>query len=301
MAAQCDASQCDNPACLGASAALAAGRAHAREHSGNGWTVRATKAPILSVAKRSLSEASHVAWKRELGLGQFAGQELPEALYGSSALELRHDASGVRLSFCALEALRAWAALGEAPIPHRSRSQPPAEWDWTFTSPYRGATAVAALGEDCPAAPDGASFYGGGGGAGEDAARGPAALRRPTCKCVFGRAPLFSNPAAPAGAVLDAPSPPPPPPWENAEGEIVDIESLLAAERGAPVFEETVDLWRDDLDPHSFAFFRVRVRVHGTFWVAFSRFFVRVNGARPPGVPQCFLLFLKMVRDGASP
>ena len=41
-----------------------------------------------------------------------------------------------------------------------------------------------------------------------------------------------------------------------------------------------MDLWRDDLDPHSFGFFRVRVRAHERFWVAYSRFFIRVNGVR---------------------
>lgn len=90
---------------------LASGKPAVRDYASPtcGWAVRCTKAPILSVAKRSLSSESHVAWKRELGLGAYGGMELPAALYGRSALELRHGASGVRLSFCALEALRAWA------------------------------------------------------------------------------------------------------------------------------------------------------------------------------------------------
>ncbi|KAH8053463.1 hypothetical protein JL720_14670 [Aureococcus anophagefferens] len=179
---------------------LASGKPAVRDYASPtcGWAVRCTKAPILSVAKRSLSSESHVAWKRELGLGAYGGMELPAALYGRSALELRHGASGVRLSFCALEALQPAA---------------PAEWDWTFTTPYRGATAVADFGDGVPAEPDGASFYDGGDGGGGAAGRGA----RPACK-------------------------------------------------------------RDDLDPHSFAFFRVRVRFAGKFWVAFSRFFIRVNG-----------------------
>ena len=269
---------------------LASGKPAVRDYASPtcGWAVRCTKAPILSVAKRSLSSESHVAWKRELGLGAYGGMELPAALYGRSALELRHGASGVRLSFCALEALRAWAALGAEPARHRNAAAP-AEWDWTFTTPYRGATAVADFGDGVPAEPDGASFYDGGDGGG--GAAGPAALRRPTCKCVFGRKPLLGGDEAAAAAPPPA-APPPPPPW-RATAEAVDIERLLLANPAPPPFEDSVELWcvfqllwnlqtycrrRDDLDPHSFAFFRVRVRFAGKFWVAFSRFFIRVNG-----------------------
>ncbi len=83
--------------------ALAKGRAITTTHANNGWTIRATRAPILSVAKRSLAADSQVAWKRELGLGRATNQELPEALYGRNLLALRHDASGVRLAFDARE------------------------------------------------------------------------------------------------------------------------------------------------------------------------------------------------------
>ena len=100
--------------------ALAKGRAITTTHANNGWTIRTTRAPILSVAKRSLAADSQVAWKRELGLGRATNQELPEALYGRNRLALRHDASGVRLAFDAREALRSWALLDAEPIPHRS-------------------------------------------------------------------------------------------------------------------------------------------------------------------------------------
>ena len=100
--------------------ALAKGRAITTTHSNNGWTIRTIRAPILSVAKRSLAADSQVAWKRELGLGRATNQELPEALYGRNILALRHDASGVRIGFDAREALRSWALLDAEPIPHRS-------------------------------------------------------------------------------------------------------------------------------------------------------------------------------------
>ena len=86
--------------------ALAKGRAITTTHSNNGWTICTTRAPILSVAKRSLAADSQVAWKRELGLGRATNQELPEALYGRNLLALRHDASGVRLAFDALRVHR---------------------------------------------------------------------------------------------------------------------------------------------------------------------------------------------------
>ena len=134
-------------------ATLAAGKAITTTHANNGWTIKTKRAPILSVAKRSLAADSQVAWKRELGLGRATNQELPEALYGRNLLALRHDASGVRLAFDAREALRSWALLDAEPIPHRSlaasfrstaltrsrRSAAPSTWDWTFTTPSRAA------------------------------------------------------------------------------------------------------------------------------------------------------------------
>ena len=76
--------------------------------------------------------------------------------------------------------------------------------------------------------------------------------------------------------------------WKPTK-ETLDLEALIAADGRAPLFEESVDLWRDDLDPHSFGFFRVRVRANERFWVAYSRFFIRVR------VPRLLPLL-----DGAS-
>ena len=87
-------------------ATLAAGKAITKTHTTGNWTIKTKRAPILSVAKRSLATDSQVAWKRELGLGRATNQELPEALYGRNLLALRHDASGVRLAFDALRVHR---------------------------------------------------------------------------------------------------------------------------------------------------------------------------------------------------
>ncbi|KAH8064093.1 hypothetical protein JL721_8499 [Aureococcus anophagefferens] len=261
---------------------LASGKPAVRDYASPtcGWAVRCTKAPILSVAKRSLSSESHVAWKRELGLGAYGGMELPAALYGRSALELRHGASGVRLSL-RLEALSvrrfgaepatnaAAPASGTGPSRRPTAARRP--WPTSATACRRSPTAPASTTAAAAAAP-----------------RARGARRRR--KCVFGRKPLLGGDEAAAAAA--PPAAPPPPPW-RATAEAVDIEALLAAHPAPPPFEDSVELWcvfrllwnlqtycrrRDDLDPHSFAFFRVRVRFAGKFWVAFSRFFIRVNG-----------------------
>ena len=114
-------------------------------------------------------------------------------------------------------------------------------------------------------------------GFGDDAPR----VRRPTCRCVYGRPPLLASAADQdeEDETDDGLCAPPPPQWKPTK-ETLDLEALIAADGRAPLFEESVDLWRDDLDPHSFGFFRVRVRAHERFWVAYSRFFIRVNGVR---------------------
>lgn len=62
-----------------------------------GWAVRSRRGPIIGAQ----------------ALERFAGElgnppALPEILFGHSSLELRHEASGVVLSFTALDALRQW-------------------------------------------------------------------------------------------------------------------------------------------------------------------------------------------------
>ena len=99
---------------------LAAGRAHTTEHHWGDWVVRVRRAPILKNSEYTTSEYSAGAWKRDLSLTLHAGQHLPGALFGGNSLELFHEASGTRLSFCALEALRCWALLDLEPVQHLS-------------------------------------------------------------------------------------------------------------------------------------------------------------------------------------
>ena len=102
-----------------------------------------------------MSDYSHGAWKRELGLTTVAGQGLPGYLFGGNALELVHEASGVRISFCALEGLRSWVLEDNKPVRHLSPLAVPPEWEYTFTTAYPGSTTVAPVGPQ----PDGNSFF----------------------------------------------------------------------------------------------------------------------------------------------
>ena len=89
-------------------AALAAGRTHVARYSHPcGWIVRTHRAPILKNSELTTSLYSQGAWRRELGLTLYAGQHLPGLLFGGNSVEIQHEKSGLRISFCALEALRA--------------------------------------------------------------------------------------------------------------------------------------------------------------------------------------------------
>eukprot|EP00536_Pseudo-nitzschia_multiseries_P014575 jgi/Psemu1/69152/estExt_Genemark1.C_7270019 len=181
----------------------------------DGWSwkidyVKSSK--IYDSDPQSLKKKSHTAWKKELHLTRFSNQELPEALWGSNFLSLtyrrknisttrsetnsehsdcndnaqketvstaaitKRGDNGIRISFCALEALRTWALMDmdlEAKdvdndgtknaivvaqphssnqplqihgidvrsrptiIPHKSGRIPDA-WDYTYTTNYSG-------------------------------------------------------------------------------------------------------------------------------------------------------------------
>ena len=242
---------------------LASGQEHITEHSWpGGWTIRISRAPILKNSDNSASDYSTGAWKRELSMTTVAGQSLPGATFGGNALELLHEASGVRISFTALEALRAWRLLDHEPIPHLASAETPL-WDYSFTTPYAGSTSVVgSLGDEIPSAPDGCSLLS---RPAADLASGRATLRRPLCQCrgSSGRATLINlckplqlptvsaagDNAQPAEEAART-EPPPPPPWVPSM-ESIDIEALL---RGvsSPSVVESIDLWRDEYaTPHS--------------------------------------------------
>ena len=184
----------------------------------------------------------------------------------------------MRISFCALEALRSWALLDHVPVPHLAPDAAAPEWEYTFTTAYPGATTVTPVGTQ----PDGTSIYP---RPAVDLASGQAQLRKPLCKCrgANGLAPLarlgvpspLAGPLAPAFRT-DGVSGPPPPEWQPTH-ERVDLARMMAS-GAAPQLVDTISLWQDNLDPQSFASLEVRVFVCDAFWLAYLRCFVRVNG-----------------------
>ena len=151
-----------------------------RKEGGGEWVIRATKARILKSSRVDSRDNTHIGWKRDLNLTLFAGQELPEVIYGDNSLEVCHAPTGLRISFTALAALRCWALLDHPPIPHwaellqaqlesknaaaaggkssRKKGQKTEtqtvgtgahQWDYTFTTSFEGCTdVIPAEGED---------------------------------------------------------------------------------------------------------------------------------------------------------
>jgi len=240
----------------------------------DGWLVRTVRAPILDTSKVSTAEYSVARWGQELGLTRYANQELP-VIFGGNSLELYHQASGVRISFCALEALRSWALLDHPPVPYRSKTYPPCEWDYSFTTPYPGSTVVAPPGKGAVARCNLSSFVY---RPAVNLANGKAVLRPPLCKCktVRGLVPDASPPAQELEPIWRPDGNPPPPAWQASKDKVA-IESLLASQPDS-LFEDSIDLWVDNLDPQSFSSLSVKVIVTPEFWAAYLRCFLRVNG-----------------------
>jgi hypothetical protein len=247
------------------------------------WTVRTRKAPIIGWM-------DHFAWKRELSC--FQGQNLPEAVFGRNTLELKHEKSGIRIHFGALEALRSWSSLDLPPVlalpakEHfwkklgQSGQLQRVDYDYTFTTPYMGTTDVAPRDVFGPAQLDSSSFLG---RKAVDLARGSAQLRRPLCKCrgEGGRVPILPhekkkgvfgarNINIPRGHATPAPE------WKPSEADVNVVELMQREPR--PQFWDDVDLYEDDLHECGAAFLRAKVYVAKRFWFAYTRVFARVDG-----------------------
>jgi type 2A phosphatase activator TIP41 len=105
-----------------------------------GWSILTRKAPILKMGPRE---------KLEKTLGTI---HLPEMVFGDNSLELLHEATGVKIHFNALDALRSWRqeSLPPVQIPAAAkwkfRTKPDEQvildYDYTFTTPYAGSQFV---------------------------------------------------------------------------------------------------------------------------------------------------------------
>jgi type 2A phosphatase activator TIP41 len=118
-----------------------ASRVHEESYTVRGWTVRARTAPIIGSTLMD-------QYSEQLG----GVLTLPEICFGNSSLQLRHDASGVVLSFNALDALKQWKADDVPPLKvnlarewqaarlHEIEKQQAVvlEYDWTYTTSYGG-------------------------------------------------------------------------------------------------------------------------------------------------------------------
>jgi type 2A phosphatase activator TIP41 len=118
-----------------------ASRVHEESYSVKGWTVRARTAPIIGSTLMD-------QYSEQLG----GVLTIPEICFGNSSLQLRHDASGVVLSFNALDALKQWKADDLPPLKvnvarewqaarlHEIEKQQAVvlEYDWTYTTSYSG-------------------------------------------------------------------------------------------------------------------------------------------------------------------
>ena len=255
------------------------------------WDIRVVHSGVLPRGMDARN-ASHTGWKRSLNLTLHAGQELPEALFADSSIEIKAPtgSTGVRFSFCALDAMRSWALLNHPPPPHfhehsKGLKESSHAWDYTFTTAYKGSTDTKPLGAHLPAHPRPCACDSLHSRKAVDLACGKSQLRNPLCKCANSRL-LVLQPDTVAKAAASRPSlrSTPPPQWKSvarSSGDGADdvILTLLKNDsRTVAPFFQTVDLWIDNLDPQGMSFLRVSTIATSTFWAVHLRCFVRVNG-----------------------
>jgi len=265
-----------------------------------GWTFRTNRSHILGTE-------GQYAWKRELHC--FQGQSLPDAIFHNNSLEILHDDTGIRIRFCALEALRAWASLELEPVKaldagskhwrHQMNITPSVDYDYTYTTLYSGGTDVI----DHTMSKDGdnddfnylqndsSSFVAKKVIDNFQKLGGPARLRRPICKCKGdgGRAPFLKSKKN-QSEVDGVPSPynssafnsekksiATPPQWRGdiTRGK-VDIESMIR-KFPQPLCYEVIDLYEDELHENGTSFLKAKIFVTPIGWAGLLRFFVRVD------------------------
>jgi len=260
-----------------------------------GWTFRTERSHILGTD-------GHYSWKRELNC--FQGQSLPDAIFHRNSLEIYHNETGVRIRFCALEALRGWASLDLDPVKaadassdhwrHRMKITPSVDYDYTYTTLYPGGTDMVLKSDDEEGTlnyldADSSSFV---------AKRvinnspqfGPARLRKPICKCKGdgGRAPFVqrtkvrqSTVQGVSNGAFDSQNHQNSiitPKWKtNTKEGTVDIEGMIR-KYPRPICYEIVDLYEDDLHDNGTCFLKAKVYVTEAGWAGLLRFFVRVDG-----------------------
>jgi len=276
-----------------------------------GWNFRTNRSHILGTE-------GHYSWKRELNC--FQGQSLPDAIFHNNSLEIFHDNNGIRIRFCALEALRAWASLELEPVKaldagsrhwkHRMNITPSVHYDYTYTTLYPGGTDIidqTSSNRDNNLnhlQNDSSSFVAKKVIDNSEKLGGPARLRKPICKCKGdgGRAPFVKKKKKNQSKVEGVSSSydafdqyqdyniiATPPQWkETTNHGNVDIESMIR-KYPQPLCYEIVDLYEDDLHDNGTCFLKAKVFVTPIGWVGLLRFFVRVDGVMAGVVDTRFI------------
>eukprot|EP00246_Nothoceros_aenigmaticus_P014629 TRINITY_DN5714_c0_g1_i1.p1 TRINITY_DN5714_c0_g1~~TRINITY_DN5714_c0_g1_i1.p1 ORF type:complete len:327 (+),score=52.02 TRINITY_DN5714_c0_g1_i1:133-1113(+) len=198
----------------------------------SGWQIQTRKRPILNMSDverwEKLLETSH----------------LPEMVFGGSSLELLHQATGIKIFFNALDALREWKQEKLPPVEvpaaakWKSRSKPSQElmldYDYTFTTPYCGSEAV----------------------------------EEPVGQLGTGEATeVLGQSFAVATKSLE---------WVGCK-EHIDLVALQA--KDPILFYDEVVLYEDELADNGISLVTVKVRVMPTCWFLLLRFWLRVDGS----------------------
>ncbi|KAL2609149.1 hypothetical protein R1flu_027722 [Riccia fluitans] len=198
-----------------------------------GWTIRTQKLTILK-----MDEVER--WGQLLDT-----THLPEMLFGNSSLELIHEATGIKVHFNALDALRGWKKEGLPPVEvsaaakwkfaSKPSQQVILDYDYTFTTPYCGSECL----EPCA----------------------QTSLPTGRDKSAFER-----NEDGAALPTLD---------WVECE-EKIDLATLQ--QRDPILFFDEVVLYEDELADNGISLLTVKVRVMPKCWFLLLRYWLRVDG-----------------------
>jgi len=258
-----------------------------------GWRVRATKAPIIG-------DAQVEAASRALG----GVLTVPEILFGNSSLELTHAASGVTLSFGALDALRAWRTEDLPPLKVTVAQQWQAarreeiqrqqavvlEYDWTYTTPYQGTVkrtlspAAAAAAAEAQHGSDGqqqleiCTSLGAQPQSPTAAAQAHEAANMAATATMTAASPHATAAALPHGSKSSgSQSSAALPTWQPTQRQ-ADRALLLSRDEPILFFAE-VPLYESELDDNGCSQLVAKVRVMPRCWLVLLRFWLRVDGS----------------------
>eukprot|EP00897_Mesotaenium_endlicherianum_P000722 jgi/Mesen1/10650/ME000009S10439 len=241
-----------------------------------GWIVETKKHPILS-------QQEVAQFQNELQVAH-----LPEMVFGGSSLDLTHAATGVKISFNALDGLRGWVQEQLPPV-HIPASalwkqkndqsvQSVQDYDYTFTTNYSGTVSATertppgqVIGDE-PSVPD--VHVRSSPGTSRQAPAQPAQPAATVVAVAAGAAAAAGsdearNQARPAGTGAA------PPAWRETD-DAVDL--ALLQERAPIYYFSEVVLYEDELADNGISLLSAKIRVMPRCWYVLLRFWLRVDG-----------------------